>query len=96
MNKINRPNMVLILGTEANDRIVFVIKRLAFFVTFWKLQTFFTPILFNFLVINLPSFYAQKLRDFTRTITGILFSKMNKSQPERIIVVPVNDTILHR
>ena len=88
--------MVLIVRTKANNKIVFVIKPFAFFMTFRKLKSLLTPKPLDFLMIDAPPFYAQKLGDFAIAIAAILFGKTNESQPECIIIVLVNNTILHR
>lgn len=73
MHKVNRPDVVGILGPEADDRGVVVIEPFALLMTLGQLQALFAPEPFNLFVIDVPAFRLQQLADLAVAVAAILF-----------------------
>ena len=63
-----------------------MIKPPTLLVTRGKLQTFFAPQPFDFLVIDAPTVDAQQFSDLAIAISTILLGKPGQGQTQRIIV----------
>ena len=63
-----------------------MVKPPALLMTRGKLQTFFAPQPFDFLVIDAPTVDAQKLPDLAVAISAILLGKLDQGQTQCIIV----------
>ena len=58
MNEVDAPDMIGILGAQANDRAVLVVEPLSLLMTLRQLQAFFAPQSLDLLVIDPPAFRA--------------------------------------
>ena len=86
MNEVDAPDMIGILGAQANDRAVLVVEPLSLLMTLRQLQAFFAPQSLDLLVIDPPAFHAQQFRYLAIAIAAILFSEADQRQPQIIIV----------
>jgi len=64
-----------------------MIKPLATLATDRERKTFLSPQTFDFLVIDVPAFNAQQLRDFAMTVSSVLFGKPDQRQAQAFIIV---------
>ena len=87
MNEVDTPDVVGILGTQANDRAVLVVKPFPLLMTLRQLQTFFAPQSLDLLVIDRPAFDTQQRRYLAITIAAILLGETDQCQPQIIIVL---------
>ena len=87
MDKVDRPDVVWILGPEADDRRIVMIEPFAFLMAPGKLQALFTPYPFNFFVVHVPAFCLQQLANLAISIAAILFCQTDKSQAQLVVIM---------
>mgnify|MGYP003335809057 FL=1 len=79
MDKINRPDMVRIIGPQPDDRGIMVVEPLAALMASGQLQTLFPPYPLDLLVVDQEAFSLQKLMDLAISISAILLGQSDHS-----------------
>ena len=79
MDKINRPDMVRIIGPQPDDCGVMVVEPLAALMASGQLQTLFPPYPLDLLVVDQEAFSLQKLMDLAISISAILLGQPDYS-----------------
>ncbi len=79
MDKINRPDMVRIIGPQPDNRGIMVVEPLATLMASGKLQTLFPPYPLDLLVVDQEAFSLQKLMDLAISISAILLGQPDHS-----------------
>ena len=79
MDKINRPDMVRIIGPQPDDRGIMVVEPLAALMASGQLQTLFPPYPLDLLVVDQEPFSLQKLMDLAISISAILLGQPDHS-----------------
>jgi hypothetical protein len=80
VDEIYAPDVVLIPGTQPDDRAVLVIEAFPLLVTLRYLEALFPPQPFYLLVIDLPAFNAKQLGNLpVAIIAAILFANLAKA-----------------
>ena len=79
MDKINRPDMVRIIGPQPDNRGIMVVEPLATLMASGKLQTLFPPYPLDLLVVDQEAFSLQKLMDLAISISAILLGQPDYS-----------------
>jgi hypothetical protein len=79
MDKINRPDMVRIIGPQPDNLGIMVVEPLATLMASGKLQTLFPPYPLDLLVVDQEAFSLQKLMDLAISISAILLGQPDHS-----------------
>ena len=85
VDEVNRPDVVGVMRSEANDRSIVVVEPFALLVPMRQLQPLFAPQTLYLLVVCAPACRAQKLRDLAVSIAAILLGQSDESEPECIV-----------
>ena len=80
MDKINAPDVVGMSRPQPDDGAVLVIEPFAPLVALRQLKAFFTPKALHFLVVHMPAFDLQQMRDLAVAIAPILLGQPDQSQ----------------
>ena len=66
-----------------------MVEPLALLVPVRQLKSFFAPEALNLLVIDPPTFHAQKLTDFAIPVPSVLLGEPDQSKTQIIVVLPL-------
>ena len=79
MDKINRPDMVRIIGPQPDDRAIMVVETLAALMASGQLQTLLPPYPLDLFVVDQKAFGLQKFMDLAISISAILLGQPDHS-----------------
>jgi len=86
VDKVDRPDMVWIKRSQADNRRIVMIKSLAAFMPMRQLQAFFTPDPLDFLVIDDPAFGSQELTHLPVPVAAVLFGEPDQGQTQVVFM----------